>query len=424
MRASLYEDTAPPAPPTGPLTGRDEAEFVIVGAGYTGLRAAIHAASRGTNTIVLEAEDAGFGGSGRNHGHCVPILGFIDPAAAERDLGPERGARFTRMLVDSGKIVFNLIRQYGIDCEAAPTGAMQLAHAPATLPGLYRQMEFYRRLGIEGRALDRDEAIALTGSDAFHGGWIHPDGGHLNPLAFSRGLAVAALREGARIHTGSPVTSITREAAGWRVTTPKGSVLARRVAIATNAYTAGLLSPLGSSYFVMQAFGLASQPIDPALRARIMPGNHSLGDTRPEVRYIRFDKDNRLVAGGLVEHVLGRNMEQTRARMTRRFLEVFPELGQIDWGWHWSGKLAINMDRRPHLYNPAEGLFALIGYSGRGLPTATALGEVLGEAGIGIAADRLPMKISTPRRLWTAPILSLAVPSVRGVMNRYLSRRG
>lgn len=424
IRGILYEATAAPAPATTSLAGNHDADFVVIGAGYTGLTAAIHAASRGVKTIVLEAQGPGFGGSGRNHGHCVPILGFINAKSAVERLGQERGQRFTGMLVNSGKTVFSLIEKYGIDCEAAPTGALQLAHSPATIDQQKRQYETYAKLGIEGVWLDRDKAVAMTGSEAFHGGWMHPDGGHLNPLAYARGLARAAIGEGAEIYTGSPAISLAREGDAWRVTCPSGTVRARRVGIATNAYTDRLLPPLGQSYFIMTSYALASEPLDPAIRRKILPGNQSLGDTRPDVRYLRFDKDNRMIVGGLVETIRGRNVGWTEGHMRKRFAAAFPELAGVKWGWYWSGKLAINMDRQPHLYNPAEGLYALVGYSGRGVPTATALGEVLGEAGTGVPAADLPMEIAEVRRLLPAPLLSAMVPRFRGPINRIRSIRG
>lgn len=421
IRGILYETTAPAAPVTTQLTGTHDADFVVIGAGYTGLTAAIYAASRGTKAIVIEAQGPGFGGSGRNHGHCVPILGFINPKSAVERLGRERGERFTNLLVNSGKTVFSLIGRYGIDCEAAPTGALQLAHSPATVEQQKRQCETYARLGIDAVWLDRAQAVAMSGSDVFHGGWMHPDGGHLNPLAYARGLARAAINEGAEIYTNSPVVSLERETGGWRVTCPSGTVRAKRVGIATNAYTDRLLPPLGRSYFIMSSYAFASEPVDPALRRKILPGNQSLGDTRPDVRYLRFDKANRLIVGGLVETIRGRNVEWTEAHMRERFSAIYPELANVKWGWYWSGRLAINMDRQPHLYNPAEGLYALVGYSGRGVPTATALGEVLGEAGVGVPASDLPMEISELKPLLSAPILSAFVPRLRGPINRIRS---
>ena len=419
---SLYEDTAPPPPSTERLQGDHDADFVVIGAGYTGLNAAIHAAKRGVRTIMVEANGVGHGGSGRNHGHCVPVLGFINPEKAVETLGKERGDRFTRIVADSAAKVFSLVREYGIDCEAAQTGALQLAHSPEAMSVSARQHAFYDRLGKSPVLLDRAQAVAMTGSESFHGGWMHPDGGHLNPLAFVRGLAAAAIGEGAGIYTHSPVTSIERNGDVWVVTCPAGRVRAKRVGIATNAYTDGLFAPLGRSFFLMSSYAIASEPIDPELRRTILPGNQSVGDTRPDVRYFRFDRQNRLVLGGLVEPVLGTNFEKTTAFMAKRMKNLFPQLHDLKWRHHWSGKIAINLDRTPHLYNPAEGLFALVGYSGRGVPTATALGEILGEAGCGMAARELPMEISELKSLSTAPLLSTLVPLLRGPINRLRSR--
>jgi len=419
---SLYEDSAPAAPDTTVLSGAHEADFVIIGAGFTGLSAAIHAASRKTRTIVIEANGIGHGGSGRNHGHCVPVYSFINPRKAIETLGVERGERLTRILADSGKRVFSLIRDYGIDCEAAPTGALQLAHSPKTMPALQRQHDFYASLGTEPKMLTRDEAVALTGSEQFHGGWVHTGGGHLNPLAYARGLAGAATREGAEIYTNSPVVKIERKGGAWLVTCPQGTVLARRVGLATGAYTAELLSPLGKSFFTMRSYAIASNPLDMDLRKTILPGNHNFGDTRHDVRYVRFDKQNRLIMGGLVEPVIGTNFNATTDFISRRVREMFPQIKTIDWRWHWSGQLDITMDRTPRLYNPQEGLYALVGYSGRGVPTATALGEVLGEAGTGVAPNDLPMPVSEMRSLNAAPLLSVFVPMLRGPINRMRSR--
>ncbi|MCQ4161550.1 FAD-binding oxidoreductase [Roseomonas sp. GC11] len=416
MSGNPYEDTAPAAPITHTLDGEHDADFVVIGAGYTGLTAALHAASQGARTLLVEAGEIGQGGSGRNHGHCVPVFGFLDPQAQPR---------LAALLAGSGARVFGLIREYGIDCEAAPTGALQLAHSPAAMEGLRRQCAFYARLGRNPVLLDRAEARRLTGSDAFHGGWLHPEGGHLNPLAFARGLARAAMQAGARLFTHSPVLELERLGEGWRLRCAGGSIRARRIGIATNAYTGRLRPPLGRSFFRMTAYGMASEPLPAALRRDLLPGNHNLGDTRPDVRYLRFDSRNRLIMGGLVEGALGRDPARSAAALNARLRTVFPAvfdtLGVLRWPWHWTGELAINLDRQPHLYQPAEGLFALLGYSGRGVPTATALGEVLAMAGLGTPAADLPMPISPLRPLWSAPLLSFLVPRLRGPWNRLRS---
>lgn len=422
--ANLYETTAPAAPATGPLDGDLETDFLLVGAGFTGLSAALRAAGDGIATVVIEAKRIGEGGSGRNHGHCVPVFGYLDPEGARARLGEERGARWTDLLVRSGEEVFRLVRKHGIACEAAPTGTLHLAHNAAAVARIERQHAFYERLGRKPILIDKAEAERLTGSPIYHGGWIHPDGGHLNPLAYARGLARAALEAGASIFTDTPALDLVRDGDRWRVKTPKGSIRAKIVAIATNGYTERFAAPLGSTYFTMDAYAIASAPIDPKLREVLLPGNHNVGDTRPDIHFYRFDAQNRLIVGGLVEPRLGTDLAHTVAYMTRRMRRVFPMLDTISWDYRWSGRLCANLSVRPQLYNPAEGLYALLGYSGRGVPTATALGAVLAEAATGRPANELPMEISPVRRLIGAPLFSALVPRIRGPYKRMLGALG
>lgn len=417
-RECPYGQTAVVPPPTAPLSGEIETDALVVGGGYAGLSAALHAAKAGLGVTLLEAGEIGAGGSGRNHGHCVPVYGYLDPAAAHAALGAERGARQVRLLADSGALVFSLIERYGIDGEAFPVGTLHVAHDAASVPRLRAQHAKYAALGKAGDWLDAAATRSATGSDAYVGGWIHREGGHLNPLAYARGLARAALAEGATIHTASPVLSLSREGEGWRARTPAGSVRARTVALATNAYTDALVPGLARSFFRLTAYGLASAPLAAPVRETILPGHHNLGDTHRDVRFFRIDAAGRLVVGGLVEPRRGRNVALTAAMMTKRMRAIFPQLDRLDWEWHWQGPLAINLDRRPHLYAPAPGLFALLGFSGRGVPTATALGSVLAEALAGTPPDELAWPVEPVRPIPGRAALSLAVPPVRGLYNR------
>jgi glycine/D-amino acid oxidase-like deaminating enzyme len=418
--ANLYAETAPPPPPTEPLDGDRIADLAVVGAGYAGLSAALHAARKGLRVVVLEARTIGFGGSGRNHGHCVPVLRYLKPKRAVATLGRERGERYTRLLADSGRLVFDLVRDYAIDCEVAPTGTLHVAHHPDALHHIARQQAFYAQLGKATTLLDRAQVCALTGSECYFGDWIHPEGGHLNPLAFARGLARAAMIQGATIHTESAVTAIDRAGSAWRVTSPRGTVRAETIAITTNAYTEDLMPPLGRTFFRLPAYGIASELFDPVARETILPGNHNVGDTHRDIHFYRFGQSNRLIVGGLVEARRGRDFAYTAAHMTRRTQGIFPQIRTLRWRWHWTGYLAINLDLTPRLYRPAPRLYALLGFSGRGVPTATALGTVLAEAADGVPDDELAMPIAPVRPIPLPRILSALVPRIRGPINRAL----
>src|SRR6185369_4938162 len=135
-------------------------------------------------------------------------------------------ARLIARQTDAANLVFDLIRRYEIDCEGVQTGYVQAAHAPGVLAKMEARCGYYRSVGKATRMLDRDEVAQLTGSPRYHGGWFHPEGGHLNPLGYSRGLARAVMSRGGRIFTHSPVTAIAPEGARWRVETERGAVLA------------------------------------------------------------------------------------------------------------------------------------------------------------------------------------------------------
>ena len=179
----VWHATAVEAPSLPRLEGDLEAEIAIVGAGYTGLTTALRLAERGHQPVVVEAEQAGFGGSGRNLGHCTPTLHYWPYAKIAKFYGEDYARRFIRLQTGAADQVFSLIEQYQIECEAVRNGILRLAASPRHLPGLKAQKEFYEGHGLAGRMLDAAEAEGLSGSPRFHGGWLMEGAGHLNPSA-------------------------------------------------------------------------------------------------------------------------------------------------------------------------------------------------------------------------------------------------
>ena len=419
----LYEQTAPAPPPTGSLAGDMLADLLVIGAGFTGLSTALHAAERGLDAVVVCAGAIGAGASGRNHGHCVPVMRFDTPEGIRHRLGADRGERFVRLFADAGREVFDLVRRHGIDCEAAPVGTLEVAHAPEALKEVHAQCARYAALGKATVLLNAEQVAHITGCRRYYGGWVHPEGGHLNPLALCRGLAKAAIDAGARIYTESPVRRIAASGGHWLIQCPEGRIVADRIVIATNAHTGSLWPGLGDTYVTLRAYGLATDPLGEDLREQILPGNHNLGDSRPDVHFYRFDRENRLIVGGLVEHRRGRDAVETASLMGRRMAWLYPPLGGIRWRWFWQGTLAVNPDVRPHFYAPAPGIAAVLGYSGRGLSTATAMGRVLADWARGQVADDLPLPTAPIRPVRSRRLLSVLVPRLRGPFNRMRDRR-
>ena len=265
--ASLWAATAPPPADLPALEGEAAADVAVIGAGFTGLSAALRLREGGASVAVIEALDVGSGASGRNNGQVIPTLSRADPDDLIAGFGPERGERFVALVRDSARTLFDLVRRYGIDCDAEQTGWAQPAHSPGRLRLSEARCRQWARHGAPVEFLDRAAMARLLGSDAYFGGLLNPTGGHVNPLALARGLARAAVDRGAVVFVRSPATGIAREASGWRVTTPKGVLGARALVVATNAYTAGILPALRRSVVPMTSWQMATAPLSPAARA-------------------------------------------------------------------------------------------------------------------------------------------------------------
>ncbi|MFC4350387.1 NAD(P)/FAD-dependent oxidoreductase [Fodinicurvata halophila] len=408
---SLWHATAAPAPPTEPLEGDIQTEVCVVGGGYTGLSTAIHLARSGRDVVLLEAEEIGHGGSGRNAGHCTPTFIMLEPGDVKKKYGDPWGERILRLQADAAQLVFSLINRYDMDCEGQQNGYLQVAHTPAMEPTIRARCESYADLGKDVKLLGRDEVAAMTGSDKYFGGWLHPEGGHLNPLGYARGLARAAISEGARLHTRSRVTGIEGQTSGWRVKTAHGSVSADKVVIGTGAYTDDFWPRLKKSFVNLTVACFASEPLSGNVRQQVLPGNHHLVDTRKDPCLYKYNKEGRLVTSVFVESRRGRDGDYTKRLLSERMKWLHPQVGDLDWPYHWFGDLDMQPDTFPRLFELAPGVVASIGYSGRGVPTATAMGPVLADWACGVAAEDLSVPLQKPRTVpqggWIVPRILL-----------------
>lgn len=386
---SLWAATAPPPPPTAPLAGEARADLCIVGAGFTGLAAALHAAEAGAAVVVLEAGAIGWGASGRNNGQVIPTLSRLDPDAIVRRFGAA-GEAFVELVRDSAAMVFDLIRAHGIAAEAVQNGWLQPAHRPSRMRLVEARVRQWARRGAPVELLDRASLARLAGSTHWHGGWVNRTGGRINPLGFARGLARAAIAAGAAVHTHSPAVAIAREGGRWVLTTPAGRVRAERVILATNAYTDHLWPGLARAIVVVPSYQVATAPLSDNLRRSILPEGHALSDTRGDLYFFRLDAAGRLVTGGGL--ALGHNWRtRLAARIGARVATVFPQLGTPHFEHLWWGRLAMTVDGAPRVHELAPGVTGWIGCNGRGVALAVAIGRELARQALGTPWERLAL---------------------------------
>ncbi|KTQ95627.1 oxidoreductase [Aureimonas ureilytica] len=431
-RFSPFEDTlwfatAKPAPRTAPLEGSVRADVCIVGAGYAGLTTALELAKAGVDVVVLEREEAGFGGSGRNAGHCTPTFTHYSLPELRRMLGEPWAERLIQRQTRANDRVSAMIRDYQIDCEWVQNGYVMGAPHKGALAEIRRKVETYNGVGARTRFVDRDEVEAITGSPRFHGGWLHEEAGHLNPLGYARGLARAAMQEGAKIFTGSAALSCEREASGgWAVGTPGGRVLADKVIFTTGAYTVGGWPKLDQTFKIQRVFVAATQVLSPEIRETVLPDNTTIHDGRGDIYVYKYNGEGRIVCSMFPMGRRGRNLAYTRQVMSERLTWLHPQIREaIRWDYLWFGELDMQVRTVPRFYDLAPGVVALTGLSGRGVPTGSMLGSILSEWALGQPESELVLKLepltAAPAYMAFGPALTLRYYRVRDNLATRLS---
>ncbi len=220
---SLYAATARPAPDTPPLDGDRSISVAIIGGGFTGLSTALHLAERGVDALVLEANEPGWGASGRNGGQVNPGL-KTDPDQVLTDFGPEYGPRLVRFAWGAPERLFDIVRRYQIACDARQGGTLRAAYHPANAKTVARTAEECIRHGMPVTLLDRAATAAATGNDRYECAMLDSSGRDVQPLDYARGLAWAAMQAGAAVHCGTPAVTLASAGGRWSIATPRGTV--------------------------------------------------------------------------------------------------------------------------------------------------------------------------------------------------------
>ncbi len=378
---SLWAATAQPGPICPALTTDEETDVAIIGAGFTGLSAALYLAKAGKSVRVLEAVESGWGASGRNGGQVNPAWKLL-PEAIELRYGPERGQRVSAMAGTTCDLVFELIQRHDIHCDAIRPGYVQGAYGKCGIQATQDWVRQWSQRGAPVEWLDKQATAQLLGTDAYDGAMLDHRGGNIQPLSYVRGLAHAAITTGASIHGDTTVTKIEQAGTDWLLTTPNGDVIAEQILLCTNGYTDKLWPGLRDAVVPVTSFVTATRPLEKEILQAILPQRHAVSETLRVQVYYRLDRDGRFVIGGRgnlfsnAHHGDDRHLRTTACAL-------FPSLSQADWEYHWSGYVAMTWDYTPRLMALAPGVFAGMGYNGRGIAMATMMGKQLAMAVLG-----------------------------------------
>ncbi len=410
-----------PAPPVSTLSADETADVAIIGGGYCGLAAAWYLAQRGHEVRLLEAGDIGWGASGRNGGFCSIGASFLTPSELHTAYGEQETLSFYRVLIDAVRCVEEIAQREGIDLEAQAQGIWTFAHRASRLKDLEAQALVTRRLGVASRIVDSEE-LTRSGFRCSEqaGALFEPLGFGLNPLAFCLGLASAAVRRGAHLHSRTRVISWIRGNGSHRLTTENGSVSARRVVVATNGWLPEALVPeLAGRILPIMSSITATHPLaDIRLHAQGYVTPLPAANTRAHLSYIRLLPGQRLLFGGRGD-TTGRPsaLLDMQRLLERRRRELFPALAEARTSHCWRGLIAAT--RRQ---TPAIGLLPddpSIGYAfgchGNGVAFMTWAGQTLGRL---MAGERVPLPaplVGLPRRF---PLPSLRLWYLRLMLLR------
>lgn len=409
---SIWVATAPPAPVCAPLEGDLDVDTVVIGAGFTGLSTALHLARDGVEVAVLEAVGPGWGASGRNNGQVIPTLTRPEPDDIVRRHG-DSGERFVELLRDSAAYLFDLVSTYGLAAEAEQTGWVQPVHTPGRMAIAERRVSQWSRRGAPVELLSREDVREITGSDVWFGGFWNKTGGHINPLALARELARAVCENGARIYVETPAHEIIQVGDGWHVSTPRGQVRARRLMLATNAYTGEfsrqLVPAVARQVVPIVSWQLATAPLGDNLRASIIPGRQAVSDTHGDLHFMRYDARHRLVTGGALM-VTADAKRRLHARIGSRLQRIFPQLGEVEFDFVWNGFVGMTTDFMPRFHQLGRNGYAWAGCNGRGVALSVALGREFARALQGTDASELALPFTQPRPLPAHGIVRLLAP--------------
>lgn len=350
-------------------------DIAVVGGGYCGLSIALYAAKAGQSVVLLEAGTIGCGASGRNGGLVVPhFAGGMTAEDATAVVGNEKGARLAQLVSDGPQIVFDQIRELGIQCDAEQNGWIQPAHSEKALKKVKRVYESWTARGVETEWLDATAVAERTGAQGYLGGWYRKTGGTVNPYALAMGLARAATAAGADLRQKAEVTGIRPDGAAKILRTSAGDVRARKVVIATNAYTPALYPNLAHSVIPVLLYHGFTRPLTEDEQRKTLPTRLCFTDLRKSGGFSRYSADNRIIIGGAIFRP-SNHRTYSEAHSRRRVAELFPHLQGIQIDSFWEGSCALTEEYLPAIQRLERDVYSVIGFSTRGVALAQTLGR-------------------------------------------------
>ncbi|MEM1187394.1 MAG: FAD-binding oxidoreductase [Pseudomonadota bacterium] len=352
-------------------------DVVVVGGGFSGVNTALELAERGFDVVLLEANRVSWGASGRNGGQIIGGIGH-DPERFVKRIGEEGVRAIYQMGIEARDVIRERVETYEIDCDLK-WGYCDVALKPRHMKQFAEWKEFEESIGNPHSytLLDRYELKEYVGSDRYLGGLHNTANGHIQPLNLCIGEAGAVETLGGRLFEQSRVTGL-EQGPTPRVRTEHGSVSAKQVVFAGNAYMGGLIPKLASRILPSSSSIIATQPLSEELVQELMPGDVAVCDPRTALDYFRLSADKRMLFGGLSNYT-GMEPKDLEGVMRRKMEAVFPQLTGIAIDYAWSGWIGIGLNRMPQLGRLADNVAYIQAYSGHGVAPTHMMARITAE---------------------------------------------
>lgn len=379
---SYYAASANPSPHRPALQGDIETDICIIGAGYTGLSAALFLVENGFKVTILEAAKVGFGASGRNGGQIVNSFSR-DIDTIEQQIGIEKAKIFGQMAFEGNRIIRERIATYSIQCDLK-NGGVFAALTAKQMKHLEHQQKLWARHGHSSvEMLDKNQIRNIVNTDLYTGGSIDHSGGHFHSLNLALGEAEAFERLGGVIYEHSEVTSITR-GAHPEAHTQSGRVKTRIIIVAGNAYLGNLVPELNAKSMPCGTQVITTSQLPAEVAKSILPQDYCVEDCNYLLDYYRLTGDNRLLFGGGVIYG-ARDPANIEAIIRPKLERTFPQLKGVKIDFAWTGNFSLTLSRLPQMgtLGKHNNIFYSQGCSGHGITYTHLAGKVLCEAIMG-----------------------------------------
>lgn len=393
-------------------------DVLVIGAGLAGSSLALHLSELDISTVVLEARQPGWGASGRNAGHVLPLLRDMEVF----EQFPDQGRAFFELFREHHTLPFDIANRYAIDCDAVQSGYLNAMTSQSAFEK-FRQASLPPAKKLGQTLIDVDAATMrqMTGSDYYSHGLLYESGGRINPYLFTQGMIKAAVDNGARVFGDSIATTVSPEGQGWQVQLENGSsVRCDKLVFCTNAYSTNIVPEFQRGCYPLTAYALSTAPLPAQIRDIVLPSRAALAQVPIDLNPFIIDGHNRIVTASLPSRFRPADAQWHFRQHLKWIHRTWPETRDvpIELESYWTGRVAMREREFPGMYQLNSGIYGLMHFNAWGNVMAPLMGRSLAQAIASDRPDQLPFPIVKPDAIANPGkqeflIRSLMIPAAR-----------